>query len=961
MVQVSDPRQIDESYDDTFDPTSKNHEKIPEDQSSRDLNALEGMGSSNYKDTTSSNSHNPDAQRGDIQGREQNPATAIKHISNVTPPITGATNPQKLAIQLMKKGGPIGTVLGIVLLVISFGGSSLSMVIVHMGDQINTRLNHGITSLNERSAALNASRLKGATRGACGEKTLRCRYSTISNKQLKNYEKAAQADPKLKIDTRESAIPGRHVITDITYDGVKIDPSNYRSTLFSNPSFASAMDRVYSPRLATLHDKAARIAQARLKAYLVDPFTGNEADDEARMKKVKGVVEDGNSLGRGRLSETDNADSSDCTTDECLNNKKANQTADAISDAADEVNASDTKEISKIYNGSSQAIGNALKIGVADDLCTAYGTIKALSIAAKVVRSQQLSRMATIIATTGAMIMTDGALELNKLKPEDASFIGDLLTKTYKKEDGTVTKAASDSFGYRWVAYDEIGPVDDNAAPYVIGASFGGSLSGFISTVVGFFGSTAKADSTCRIVNSTLVQGGLLVAGLALLIIPTGAGQGISAGSIAGSVAISVASAILPALLADVVAGKLIDKYTNSEDYANMWVAGAGVLLVSATILRGNIPLKKGQQVSQYLTLTEETNQLYARIDRETLSPFDISSPNTALGSIYSKFIPAFSSIQSGKVYGLMQSVGSIVSSIGSNLFTPALAVDPSARYDHCEDMDVNSIDLAADPFCNLVPGIPVERLQDDPQDIDARLVSQGHSDEVTGKPISEAYKYLVKNCIERTTAWGSTGSDSSSSNGQECLLGESSVLTPLSGISDDLKIDMYLHYQDQVILDGQDNGYDQPQSDTTTPDLAVTGSGSFPLAMPANGPVTSPYGYRFNPIDGTSELHDGTDIGAACGTPLIAAESGTVIESGLSGGWGNRIVIDHGTIDGNQIKSGYNHAESLLVTTGAQVTRGQQIGYVGTTGYSTGCHLHFQLWINGATVDPWPYLSGGG
>jgi murein DD-endopeptidase MepM/ murein hydrolase activator NlpD len=124
-------------------------------------------------------------------------------------------------------------------------------------------------------------------------------------------------------------------------------------------------------------------------------------------------------------------------------------------------------------------------------------------------------------------------------------------------------------------------------------------------------------------------------------------------------------------------------------------------------------------------------------------------------------------------------------------------------------------------------------------------------------------------------------------------------------------------------------------------------------LLKPVDGPVTSGYGYRVNPISGLSELHDGTDFGAACGTPIRAAAAGTVTFRGWYGGYGNRIEIDHGTLGGRTVKTAYNHMEGYAVANGAAVARGEVIGYIGTTGYSTGCHLHFHTWINGSLVDP--------
>ena len=112
----------------------------------------------------------------------------------------------------------------------------------------------------------------------------------------------------------------------------------------------------------------------------------------------------------------------------------------------------------------------------------------------------------------------------------------------------------------------------------------------------------------------------------------------------------------------------------------------------------------------------------------------------------------------------------------------------------------------------------------------------------------------------------------------------------------------------------------------------------------------------RFHPILHVWKLHAGTDFGVPCGTPVMAAADGTVISAGWGGGNGNRIVIDHGIVSGVGLASTYNHLSSFVVKSG-KVKRGQLIAYSGTTGYSTGCHLHFETLENGQFVNPMKWL----
>lgn len=129
------------------------------------------------------------------------------------------------------------------------------------------------------------------------------------------------------------------------------------------------------------------------------------------------------------------------------------------------------------------------------------------------------------------------------------------------------------------------------------------------------------------------------------------------------------------------------------------------------------------------------------------------------------------------------------------------------------------------------------------------------------------------------------------------------------------------------------------------------SGSG---MAMPVSGPITSHYGMRVHPVLGYEKLHDGTDFGVACGTPVKAAAGGTVVDRYFNTGYGNRVIIDHG----GGIATTYNHLSDFAVSAGEQVGRGEVIGYVGSTGYSTGCHLHFMVLENGTPVNPMGYLS---
>jgi murein DD-endopeptidase MepM/ murein hydrolase activator NlpD len=134
----------------------------------------------------------------------------------------------------------------------------------------------------------------------------------------------------------------------------------------------------------------------------------------------------------------------------------------------------------------------------------------------------------------------------------------------------------------------------------------------------------------------------------------------------------------------------------------------------------------------------------------------------------------------------------------------------------------------------------------------------------------------------------------------------------------------------------------------------APQGSGGF-LSYPSSARVSSEFGMRFHPVLRISRLHAGIDFAAPCGSPVYAAAAGYVIMTstvGQSGGYGNRLVIDHGLQRGVDLTTTYNHLTSFVVTHG-RVARGQLVAHSGTTGLSTGCHLHFETRQDGTPVNP--------
>ncbi len=133
-----------------------------------------------------------------------------------------------------------------------------------------------------------------------------------------------------------------------------------------------------------------------------------------------------------------------------------------------------------------------------------------------------------------------------------------------------------------------------------------------------------------------------------------------------------------------------------------------------------------------------------------------------------------------------------------------------------------------------------------------------------------------------------------------------------------------------------------------------VYNGGMFCWPAPSYTRISDDYGYRPHPILNVQQFHTGVDMAAPGGTPILAAYDGAVVQAAYNSSMGNYVMIDHGS----GLYTIYMHAQKLMVSTGDEVSRGEQIATVGTTGRSTGNHLHFSVRLNGSYVSPWGYIS---
>ncbi len=173
------------------------------------------------------------------------------------------------------------------------------------------------------------------------------------------------------------------------------------------------------------------------------------------------------------------------------------------------------------------------------------------------------------------------------------------------------------------------------------------------------------------------------------------------------------------------------------------------------------------------------------------------------------------------------------------------------------------------------------------------------------------------------------------------------STSTPESGYRESM-------YAFNLMRDAASSGSTEPEALDMLSDPGVANA-TVPSIWPVHGSVTAGFGQRMDPFSGEGAFHAGLDISAPSGTSVVAAADGIVFYAGPDQGYGNEVLVDHGY----GIKTKYGHLSKIYVVLGQEVRRGQKIGAVGTTGKSTGPHLHYEVLIHETPVNPTKYLRG--
>lgn len=765
--------------------------------------------------------------------------------------VTGKSNgPTKGKFNLagLKKKGPLATI--ILTLVgggLGIGGLlSPSLLLVNLKEVITDKFNTQLTSMDIRT---NKILSKKTTTGVCGSiLTIGCKYSTMSKRQVANFDKAGIT--VIADDT--TSLLGRTKPTGFEFDGKKIDAADFSQELAENAKFRSAIKRAYNPKFAGFTDAVWNKVSSFLKISKSPPDLEGE-DFDSKSENLADDLEDANKLEKQPIPDGDDIDPStgEEFTDDALD--AAQDQAEFLNEIVEDAGG-DGSLATKALNGAEE-LGNAFKItGALDDGCTVYRTFRALGYAAKAVRVMQLASYAILFLQVADQIKAGDA------NPDDVAFYGDVLTQTTLNDDGQEV-SATDSMGYQYAAYGNVVSNQTDAMKYMAAA---GLVGGFIN----FFASHPKALSgTCDFLGNPFVGFVSLASGLALTVVSMGGWAGVKAAAVSAKAAgmasakaaigklmrdpgfwagagIGLAEIFLPSLLKDIVAGKIIDKYTVGADAGNAIVSGASGIMGTTAKYGGNAPLTPEQAVAYY-KLSDSVLADYAKEDRLAYSPFDISNKNTFLGNIAFKLTPSLIGLSS--ISNAIRSIASIVFTSFSSLNPIASAESPD-DYSTCQDISYRDLGLATDPFCNVIYGVPVEYLDVDPTAVAEALVASGDiyesdntSNGVNAGDIIPDSKYsdFIQSCIERVEPLGE-GSDT----GDECLFNEENK-------------NYYIYYIDKRVQDGMDA--EETVSSSTPGGSADPGDASQP-----DNTVSSKKGWTFKSdtdysgvacADGTTEV----------------------------------------------------------------------------------------------------------
>ena len=889
----------------------------------------------------------------------------------------------------------------VLILVLLFGGGGIftailapGVTLLSLADILERDLNSQLSAMDRTSSQLWRTKLKQTTDGSCGAVKIRCKFATVNKEKFDSaITRANAASPdklEIKYDDSKGWGENRARIQSIKWvdeSGTHHDISkadDFTRMMKENPNFRSKMYLVYSPKFSPFKSRAAVNFLAKSKTSYSKKLKGNNEKEVAASmdESVRGQA----SINVKKLTP--------------LRDEKGNLTGEYgdpdTGQVYTEAEARGLQEQENRLNtvpSSGRLLGGLAKgvmiTSYVDSLCTVYNTSRAVSLAAKTLRARELIRYSMVFINEAhairAEMATPATVEyasklLQAQTPEgDITDEKQLASVASGESAGQIKNPEGGKYGMdsRFLAISQYQnyPKKLNAREqrFQLGSGTSNIIDDANLTVAKILGArdARQLSQRCKVVQNPVVRTGSLIIGIAAGVGSFGATTAISA---AGSVAVAFALPYLTAQLAEMAAGTAT-KDIKGLDSVDAVAVGADAMYNGMAREQGLMTMKPEDMVN-YQNGKREAMQAYDEIDQiaAAKNPFDITNQFSFLGSLARTSLPIATTIRSGGG-GVLASLPQIATT-ATNSLLPLVGADDGHewmvrkdRYTLCNDPDYAALgpNVAINPTCVMVFGLPKEAMDIDPMENLEWMLANDEiiPDSDSGDPKDNGrnwnYKKFVEQCVDQQP--GATEDiEADPSNGGGC--------------TDQNNYEKNWHYAKFKLSIGINEGIDQDQ-----PGLEGGAQGGFDSGETSTVGLE---GWAYPTVKSTTNVssgfgmrggsqHNGTDLAGPLGTPIFAARDGKVIKAGPAQGFGNWIIIQH-EMDGKRVDTVYGHmaTSGVLVKTGQEVKAGQMIGRIGNEGFSTGPHLHFEIWpdgyknIDGGTgspINPQPYLdkaSGG-
>lgn len=751
---------------------SRDHLRVLEnpeqEKTGRHLRALENSPEENNKDDS-------------VKDREESGGGIASTIKNS---YTGGASKSKIkgTFNWRKNGTITGIVVGLL------GGVGLlttlftpGLGLVHMKEVLTGDLNDQLAAMDIRSDYMFRAKLDSISSGVCTGVQIRCKFSTMSKRQVAKFQSALTKSgfsiPDGGIEDRNF---GRQRITSITApDGrVITNPAEFANLRKTNPEVRSIMNRVYNPLYYGLSDKVANTFFKNNNTNKQRKIKGGT--DEERRASVAQATSGERAGGRALLVAADGReyvvkdDGTPMFRDE--NPAEFDRIKNEIDTKTGQLNDRSSpggKAMGSVLTGAARGLS---VLGAAQSACTVYNVANAVVAASKVARSMQLIQYAMVVNSE------IDAIKAGQGSVEGVEFVGNMFTATDNRkmvpdditgemiDNPFYGKSGFDSPGYKTAAFNDAPNLTVRSQQYMVGGGLSGTLSTTIDDIesaIGVGGDRSVIRDRCGVLLSPWVVGIGLIGGVALAVGSAGIGTAISIGA---SAIIAIAIPFLEAALADIIAGNVIGENIGGVDAGDAYFAGTGAMLGGIAMNRGMTPLSK-EGIQSYLAATSESrdSMIAAEKHEAQKTPFDVSNQYSFIGSFARSLYPISVTAKSG-LNGALLSTGQVLSKGFSSLLQPVSATTEynEARFSKCNDPGFEELGINADIFCNVRYGLTIEELSMDPiQVVDYMLFKEHITD--SGEPKSEDFKNFTDNCVNRKDGWGET-SEEGGSIGKECM-----------------------------------------------------------------------------------------------------------------------------------------------------------------------------------------------